>query len=184
MKFIEKSLTRNEIPQVWLIDRSEVIHSFYGLEDGALKLKSAFEVVSGWPAGENELYTPILEACYDRQGWFYALFDQQKIVAVVVLDSMLIGQNKDQLQLKFLHVSCHYRSQGLGQYLFKLATREALKRKAKGLYISATPTENTVNFYLVLGCHLQSTPDAVLYQLEPEDIHLGYYFDSDAKVKE
>jgi hypothetical protein len=42
------------------------------------------------------------------------------------------------------------------------------------MYISATPSENTVNFYQYLGCVLTEEVDAELFELEPEDIHLEY----------
>jgi hypothetical protein len=40
------------------------------------------------------------------------------------------------------------------------------------LYISAAPTENTVNFYLRRGSLLAATPEPDLFALEPKDIHL------------
>jgi hypothetical protein len=56
--------------------------------------------------------------------------------------------------------------------LFGLARATARARGARRLYISATPTENTVKFYLRLGCAVTREPDADLFALEPEDIHL------------
>ena len=43
---------------------------------------------------------------------------------------------------------------------------------AAGLYISATPTENTIRFYLGLGCRVIPQPDPQLFAEESEDIHL------------
>jgi hypothetical protein len=40
------------------------------------------------------------------------------------------------------------------------------------LYISATPSQNTVDFYLKRGCQVTGDPDPELWELEPEDIHL------------
>jgi hypothetical protein len=48
----------------------------------------------------------------------------------------------------------------------------ARQRGARRLYISSTPTESTVNFYLRLGCKVAREPDPALLALEPEDIHL------------
>lgn len=171
-------LARHEIPQVWTIDRSETIHGFYQVVHGVLQFKPGFELVAGWPDGEAAQYTPILQVCYDRGGWFYALFDQDLMIAVVVLDALFIGMHKNLLQLKFLHVGQQYRGQGLGQYLFELACQQSLRRGASGLYISATPTENTIKFYLALGCQLCTQPDQTLFELEPEDIHMQYILDS------
>jgi hypothetical protein len=62
--------------------------------------------------------------------------------------------------------------QGLGSKLFELAKLAARQRGAKRLYISATRSENTVNFYMRLGCTLVKEPDPGLFALEPVDIHL------------
>ena len=168
---LSRALTRDEVKDVWTIDRSEIIHHIYYLIDGELVLKPEYYDMDGWPEGEAAQYTPILEACYDRGGWFYGLFDGERLIAVVVVDSRFLGQDQNQLQLKFLHVSSAYRGKGLGRQLFNLAVAEARSRGAQFLYISATPSESTVHFYQGLGCTMTLEPDPALYALEPEDIH-------------
>ena len=167
-----RKLLRDEIEQVWTIDRSEVIDSIYHLRNGALVLTPEHHNVGGWPAGEAEKYTPILLECFDRGGWFYGEFDRATLVGVVALDNKRIGKHRDQLQLEFLHVSSAYRNRGMGAKLFRLARATARERGAARLYISATPSENTVNFYLRLGCKITCEPDPELFEREPEDIHL------------
>lgn len=169
-----RRLSRHEIKALWTIDRSEVVEAVYYLERGALVLRPEHHDVRGWPPGEAEKYTPILEACHDRGGWLYGLFDDERLVGAAVLESAFIGKNRDQLQLKFLHISRTYRSQGLGQRLFDLAQVEATQRGAKSLYISATPSEHTIGFYLRLGCQVTSEPDPELFEIEPDDVHLEY----------
>jgi predicted N-acetyltransferase YhbS len=167
-----RDLLREEIEQVWNIDRSEVIDNVYHLENGALVLKPQHIDVRGWPPGEAEKYTTILLDCFDRGGWFYGLFDQAELIGVVVVDNKRIGKRKDRLQLEFLHVSSAYRNRGLGAQLFELAKVTARERGARRLYISATPSEHTINFYSRLGCEIAREPDPELLKLEPEDIHL------------
>jgi predicted N-acetyltransferase YhbS len=167
-----KKLFREEIAQAWNIDRSEVIDNIYQFENGTLVLRPQHYDVPGWPPGEAEKYTPILLDCFDRGGWFYGAFDDAELIGMVVLESRRIGKHKDELQLKFLRVSSSYRKRGLGTQLFELAKATARERGAKRLYISATPSENTVNFYLRLGCAVAGEPDQELFELEPEDIHL------------
>lgn len=173
-----RELSRDEIEEIWTIDRSEVIEAVYYLEYGTLVLKQEHHDVHGWPPGEAEKYTPILEACYDQGGWFYGLFDNNRLIGVAVLESRFIGKHKDQFQLKFLHISSPYRHKGLGKQLFDLATIEAQKRGARRLYISATPSEHTIDFYLSLGCRVVLEPEPELFELEPEDIHLEYDLES------
>jgi predicted N-acetyltransferase YhbS len=167
-----RELLREEIEQIWSIDRREVIEAVYYLENGALVLKPEHYDMGGWPPGEGDKYTPILYDCYDRGGWFCGAFGDAELAGVAILESRWIGKEKDQLQLKYLHVSRAYRKAGLGKKLFELARAKAREQGARRMYISATPSENTVNFYLRMGCEVTREPDPELFELEPEDIHL------------
>ena len=167
-----RNLRREEIAQVWSIDRSEVVEKVYCVENEALVLKPEHHDVTGWPPGEAEKYTPILLDCFDRGGWFHGAFDDARLIGVAVLESKRIGKHNNQLQLKFLHVSRSYRNTGLGTMLFEMSRATAREKGCTQLYVSATPSEHTVNFYTGLGCVLARHPEPDLFQLEPEDIHL------------
>jgi predicted N-acetyltransferase YhbS len=167
-------LQRDEIPLIWHIDRREIIHNIYVLQNGKLVLQPDYFDIKGWPPGESDLYTPLLQDCYDRGGIFWGAFENDLLVGVAILESRFIGSKHDTLQLKFLHVSRDYRQHGLGRLLFNLAVEKAKALGAKKLYISATPSENTINTYSRLGCVLATELDPELFALEPEDIHLEY----------
>jgi GNAT superfamily N-acetyltransferase len=117
---------------------------------------------------------PSLIDCFDRDGTFFGAFEGANLVGAAVLESKFIGRARDQLQLVFLHVSQSYRKTGLGRRLFVAAVERARQIGAKRLYVSATPSENTVNFYLHLGCIVTNEVDPELFEEEPEDIHLEY----------
>ncbi len=169
---LQRLLSRDEIELIWTIDRSELIENIYRLQDGELVLEPAPFQARGWPPGEAERYTPLLQACFDRGGVFYGAFDGGRLVGVAVLDTIFIGPERDQLQLKLLHVSDGYRKQGLGRLLFEQAAEGARALGAKRLYVSATPSENTIHFYQHRGCVVTPTPDPEQFALEPDDIHL------------
>jgi predicted N-acetyltransferase YhbS len=169
-----RKLSRQEIQDVWSIDRSEVVENVYHHENDRLILKPEHYDMKGWPAGEPEHYGPILLDCYDHGGTFYGAFDGDKLVGAAVLESRFIGHEGDQLQLKFLHVSKSHRQTGLGRTLFQKAVSRARELGARRLYISSTPSENTVRFYLRLGCRVTRDVDKDLFELEPDDIHLEY----------
>lgn len=171
---IIRFLERDEIRLIWQIDRREIIHNIYYLRDGKLVLVPEYFDMQGWPPGEAEHYTPILLDCFDRGGTFWGAFENGKLVGTAILESKWIGVDHDTLQLKFLHVSRGQRKQGLGTRLFQLAVDHARSLGAKKLYISATPSENTINYYMRLGCVLATEIDPELFALEPEDIHLEY----------
>ena len=167
-------LQRGEIPLIWQIDRSEVIENVYYLRDGKLVLEPEHYDMQGWPPGEVELYTPHLLDCYDRGGTFWGAFENDTLIGVSILESKFIGFEQDTMQLKFLHVSRDYRKRGIASALFRAAVEKAKALGAKKLYISATPSEHTVNYYMRLGCVLAKEIDPQLFELEPEDIHLEY----------
>jgi predicted N-acetyltransferase YhbS len=169
-----RRLDRHEIGRVWEIDRREFVARIYRLADGALVLEPHDFDVPGWPPGEPEAFGPHLEAALDRGGAAFAAFDGETLVGVSVLDRKPIGEAGDALQLKFLHVSRDWRRRGLASRLFDLAAEEARRAGAGWLYISATRSENTVNWYRRRGCVLARRPDPDLFALEPVDIHLEY----------
>ena len=169
-----RELRREEIESVWTIDRREIVDAVYALQDGQLVLKPQHWDIRGWPPGEQETYMPLLLDCFDHGGAFTGSFDDGVLVGVVALESRLIGERKDQVQLKFLHVSQSHRKQGLGRALFEQAGEQARRLGARKLYISATPSQNTIDFYRHLGCRVAAEVDPELLALEPEDIHLEY----------
>jgi GNAT superfamily N-acetyltransferase len=130
--------------------------------------------MQGWLAGEPERYNPIFNDCYDRGGYFYGAFVSHHLVGSAILENNFIGKQKDQLQLKFLHVDRSFRNQGIGKYLFDTTVKKAKELGARQLYISAIPSENTINFYLHLDCIVTKNIDSELFAFEPEDIHLEY----------
>ncbi|EKT53646.1 GNAT family N-acetyltransferase [Providencia sneebia] len=172
-----RELQRDEMTSVWSIDRTELIENLYLHQNGQLVLSAQRFDMKGWPEGEPEAYTPHLLESYDNGAIFIGVFDNDKLIAAAGLDNIWRGENSDLLQLSFLHVSHRYRGEKLGGMLFHECVELAKKKGAKGLYVSATPSENTVHFYQYMGCQLIEKPDPELFALEPEDIHFIYLFD-------
>jgi predicted N-acetyltransferase YhbS len=171
---IIRVLQRDEIHLLWQIDRREIIENIYYLRNGELVLVAEHFDMQSWPPGEAEHYTSILTDCYDRGGLFWGAFENEQIVGAAILENKFIGSKHDTLQLKFLHVSRNQRKHGLGSRLFNWAVEKAKALGASKLYISATPSENTINYYMKLGCVLATEINPELFALEPEDIHLEY----------
>jgi len=171
---IIRTLQRDEIRLLWQIDRREIIENIYYLRNGELVLEPEHFDMQGWPPGEAKHYTSILTDCYDCGGIFWGAFEEEQIVGAAILENKFIGSKRDTLQLKFLHVSHDQRKHGLGSKLFNLAVKKAKSLGTRKLYISATPSENTINYYQKLGCILAAEIDPELFALEPEDIHLEY----------
>nr|UVX22991.1 hypothetical protein [Proteus terrae subsp. cibarius] len=101
MKNNIRQLTRNEIPQVWEIDRTELIEKLYVLKEGKLLLSEQRFDMKGWPEGEAEHYTPVLLESFDRGAPFWGVFKQGQLIAAASVDPQKRGQNGTLLQLSF-----------------------------------------------------------------------------------
>jgi predicted N-acetyltransferase YhbS len=167
-------LTRDEVELIWTIDRSEVHHHIYELRGGRLVRTPKYFEIPGWRPEAVEKETPVLLDCFDRGGTFLGVFDAEALIGIGVLESARVGRAGDQMQLAYLYVSRAYRGRGVGTQLFDAAVSFAREAGANALYVSATPTENTVDFYLNRGCILAPEPDPRLLAAEPDDIHLLY----------
>jgi predicted N-acetyltransferase YhbS len=167
-----RALRREEIPAIWGIDRREEIERIFVAGPGGLALRPHHVDVPGWQEGRAEDETPVFEASFDAGAWFRGAFDGERLVGVAVIEHALFGPDGRTLQLSFLHVSAETRGTGVGKTLFEQALDEARTRGALRMYVSASPTERTVRFYMARGCELLAEPDPRLFELEPEDIHL------------
>lgn len=165
-------LKREEIEEVRSIDRSEVVEQIYYYKDGKLILEDEFYDIKGWDHSELENSIKRLYDIYDRDGTLYGAFDGDRLVGVSALESEFIGKKKDQLQLYYHHVDKHYRHKGVGKKLLMKVMEKGRELGAKKLYISATPSKNTIDFYMHMGCRLTTELNPNLFKLEPEDIHL------------
>ena len=75
-------------------------------------------------------------------------------------------------QLAFLHVSAAWRARGVGSRLSEQLEQIAQTASDSDMVVSATPSENTVRFYLGRGFQPMAEPLAELFELEPEDVHM------------
>ena len=75
-----RALERQELREVWSIDRAELIESIYVLDGGELVLRAERYDMQGWPSGEPEHYGPILEDCFERGGTCCGAFDGPTLV--------------------------------------------------------------------------------------------------------
>lgn len=162
----------HEIDEIRNMDRSEIIETIYYFRNGKLEKKQEFHDVPGWNKKQLSKNIAKLKKLYKRSGTFIGAFENEQLVGIGVLETTFMGDNYDTLQLVFLHVSKSFRKQGIGTDLVKRLCTIAIQKGAKKLYISATPSENTVNFYLNRGSKLAKKVDKELYEEEPEDIHL------------
>ena len=70
------------------------------------------------------------------------------------------------------HVSADKRRCGIGTKLFNVAKKEAKKRGAIALYVSASPAQETIDFYTTMGFKVSTNPIESYANDEPRDIQM------------
>lgn len=170
-------LMRAELDGLLRIDRREQVHEIYVADaHGKLTLRPFFHDTRGWPEGELEAELPILRRHLDQGGAAVGVFDHEALIGAAILGATGVADYPDLRQLMFLHVSHDWRGRGVASALYRLCAEAARGMGASGLYISATSTRRTVDFYQRLGAVPTAHPDKTLLRHEPDDIHLIHRF--------
>lgn len=150
------------------IDVSEEGDVVYALVDGCLRGRA-----EAWqrprPDGAAWVaWIASVRAALRPDVWLGA-FDSERLIGLASLRYRLRGSTA---QLTTLHVDRAYRRRGVARALLAKVIALAERRGASLLYVSATPSESAVSFYLRHGFVPAPEPDPDLLALEPEDIHM------------
>jgi len=173
-------LSRSEINRLLEIDRAEIVEKIYYHRNGDFVLEDEFWDVSDWSLAEKRSRISQLQSMFDEGATFYGAFHQKSsaanesfiLVGMALLTHQPLKTGTDRLNLAGLWVSQPFRSKGIGTQLVNLIIQAAQTRRAKSVYVSATPSENTIRFYRSLGFQSANPVDPDLFTEEPEDIHL------------
>jgi GNAT superfamily N-acetyltransferase len=166
---------RSELARVAEIDRSERIDTLVEQQGERL-----VERRGGWDApawdrggsGEHSVRGKVheLEGYLDLGGTALAALVGDRLVGLGVV---VPGRRPGVAQLAFLHVTAESRGCGIGRQLAESLERLARESGAQSMVVSATPTGNTVRFYMGIGFQPIAEPLRELVELEPEDIHMS-----------
>jgi GNAT superfamily N-acetyltransferase len=167
-----RDLEPEEAGLIATIDRTEVIDGRYEMIDGKLVLNPLHHVVTGWYPSEITDHTGNIQRMLAEGGRAFGAWHESELVRLVGMDVTGVGGDPGVLQLEPLHVSAPWRNRGIGKTLVALLADAARDRGATAIYISSIPTRNAVDAYLKMGARLADPPDPVLFEREPEDIHL------------
>ena len=168
-----------ELSRLGEIDRTERIEAIY-LQHGANLEESAqpFDVPPWSPTGDHAHSVPdqigFCEWHVSRGASIFGAFDGERLVGIGLVTPHV---RPGVAQLAFLHTSNGYRGRGVGRRLVAEIEAEARRMGDWEIVVSATPTVNTVRFYMGCGYAPMAEPLAELFEEEPEDIHLSKRLD-------
>jgi GNAT superfamily N-acetyltransferase len=168
-----REMTIAELGRIAEIDRSEYIAQQYKSRGGVLDLIDVDIDAPRWGAsGERGVqeYVDSWRTFLERGGVLLGALDGDRLVGVAIYDRSLADEPA---RLAVLHVTRSHRRRGIGRALTNEVVRLARLDEAPRLYVSATPTRGTVDFYLGEGFEPLAAPNERLLALEPEDIHMA-----------
>ncbi|WEG12235.1 GNAT family N-acetyltransferase [Pullulanibacillus sp. KACC 23026] len=166
------SMNLEEAYKIRDIDRSETIELIYQCIEGELKETKVLHECPNWDEDHYKEIISRYEYEVSSGGAAYGAFDGDRLVGFAVLEHKFRGKDNDQLQIDLMYVTREYRRQGIGSKIFEALSREAAKRGARQLYISATETESAVKFYSNHGSSITPNVDTELFEKEPNDVHM------------
>jgi GNAT superfamily N-acetyltransferase len=169
-----RRLRPTELSRVGEIDRTERIDVLYEQHGTELVARHGNWSASAWDPdgrGEQSVEAKLHELHHyvDNGGIALGAFATERLVGVgVVVPHLRPGI----AQLAFLHVSAPFRATGIGRRLTEQLEQIARTAGDVDMVVSATPSENTVRFYLGCGFRPMTEPLPELFEREPEDVHL------------
>lgn len=169
---IYRPLKANELVKIQEIDRAEYIAEIYVFENDQLILKPEPCLASTFEPDELAKLIAQQQILLAQGGQVIGAFDGDRLVGITAVEHTKRGKNGEYCKMDILYVSNAFRGKRIGHHLVQECKKVALNFGAVKLYISATPTKATVDFYLNLGATLAKEIDPQLFELEPLDIHL------------
>jgi GNAT superfamily N-acetyltransferase len=169
-----RRLGRTELSRVVEIDRRERIDVLYDQHGTQLVARHGNWSASAWDPdghGEHSVEAQVNALRYhvDKGGIALGAFARERLVGIgVVVPHLRPGI----AQLAWLHVSAPLRATGIGSRLSEQLEQIARTAGASDMVVSATPSENTVRFYLGRGFKPMAEPLTELFELEPDDVHM------------
>ena len=169
-----RRLARIELSRIVEVDRREHINVLYEQHGTQLVARHGNWSASAWDPdghGEHSVEAQVctLQHYVDNGGVALGALASGRLVGIGVVVPHLRPRIA---QLAFLHVSAPLRATGIGSSLSEHLEQIARIAGDSDMVVSATPSENTVRFYLGRGFQPMAEPLAELLELEPEDVHM------------
>ena len=170
-----RRLARTELGRVAEIDRTERIDVIYEQRGTELVERPGNWSASAWdPDGHGEHSVEAqrcaLEHYVDAGGIALGAVSGGRLVGIAVV----VPHVRPAIaQLAFLHISAAFRAAGIGSRLCDDLELIASGAGDSEMVVSATPSDNTIRFYIGRGYALMAQPLSELFELEPEDVHMS-----------
>lgn len=115
-----------------------------------------------------------LRSALGNGGKLFGAYASEKLIGFSCIDGVLLGNEKQYLELIWFHVSYEYRGKKIGKKLFNMCVEVAKQYSCRKLYIVASSSEESQKAYHKLGCVYAKEYIPHLYKQRPTDVHMEY----------
>jgi len=170
-----RELTRTDLARIGEIERTERIDLIFEQHGTELIARPGDWSAPNWdPHGHDdhsvEGQRRALERYVDAGGITRGVISNGRLVGVGVVVPHIRAATA---QLAYLHVTRALRGIGVGGRMCDDLEQVARDAGDSQIVVSATPSDNTVRFYMARGYRPMRTPLQELFELEPDDIHMA-----------
>lgn len=130
--------------------------------------------IDQWSEEDYCQLVELLKNTLKTGGIVYGAFSEDTLKGFASVESVLIGEIHEYLELSCIHVSEDMRGHGIGKILFQMAAQWAKTYGAKKLYISAHSSVESQAFYKAMGCTEALEYSEKHVEKEPCDCQLEY----------
>lgn len=154
--------------------RTQIVEKRYREAEGIEQIENA-SFTDDWSTDErHEIIKYYFMDADDHSMYNAGIYSGRDLIAFVSLDCDPIGDEKEYIQLKMLHVSQEFRGEGFGKILFQHAVNKAKLMTVEKLYISAHSAYESQKFYRNQGCVPAKWIHPTSKKQEPYDIQMEY----------
>ncbi len=173
MNIVYRSLKMDECRRIREMDVSQYIRRAWREVDNRRQLIEIDWLEPDFPNGyENHLAN--LENTIRSDGIALGAFSESRLVGYCTVNPEFFGDISRYMLLDQLFIDRGFRGKGIGRALFMQAAARARARGADKLYICAGSSEDTVAFYIAIGCQEAAEVNQALYGMDRRDLQMEY----------
>ncbi len=160
-------VSRDDFTEINLenFNRQQKVTRIYVRKDGRYVLEEQPGVMDWSIDKKREVANDLIDNAYIS----YLALEGDRIVGFM---SLVKALTDERMILDLIQVDKDFRGQGIGRILWEKAVEEARLNGARELYISACPSEETINFYRAMGADVTDDPILSIANDEPDDLQL------------
>jgi len=178
MSITYRQLAAHEAERIKEIDNTIRIKRVWRKKNGIKQwIDVNWQQDSDFPEGYENHLTAV-KSDFESGGFVVGAFNNEQLIGFCAINRNLFGNKTKYVLLDQMFISAGYRRMGIGKKMFFMCAEQAKLWGADKFYICAGSSEETLNFYIALGCENAKEVNQALYEQDENDIQLEYDFNT------